>query len=362
MEANYVPIAVNTSSEPFVTPLGESLQPCIYCGECLIGCPTQGGTNGKGNARPLLTLNYLKLAQHHGAEILKLHMVERIEKNGIGFKVVVTDKSNPVHEEREMYADKVVLAAGTLGSTEILLKSKDFFPELSDQLGENFSGNGDFLPMTTMPDDSSVNLEPDKAPMITVGGDFSTDNNLIHIEDLGLPPCQQGDDEMVFGLKKMDGETPNAMGYLGMGTDASNGVLSLGPSGRIHLNWVPTNSKGLYDQIATAVRAMTDTDALQGGTYQDPPGYNPQTGEGLITAHPLGGCVMDGKDTEGVVDHKGKVHRVDNLFVADGAIVPSALSVNPSFTITALAERVAFWMIHDREMVVGDLDTPSNEF
>jgi cholesterol oxidase len=81
----------------------------------------------------------------------------------------------------------------------------------------------------------------------------------------------------------------------------------------------------------------------------------------LITAHPLGGCVMGDTKRNGVVNPQGEVHGVPGLFVADGSIIPTALATNPSYTISALAERVAFWMIHQREMTDGDSDTPLNK-
>jgi cholesterol oxidase len=97
-----------------------------------------------------------------------------------------------------------------------------------------------------------------------------------------------------------------------------------------------------------------------GGTYAKPAQYNPVTGTGLITAHPLGGAVMSDSAEDGVVNPRGEVHNIPNLFVADGSIIPTALATNPSFTISALAERVAFWMIHGREMTTNDSDRPKN--
>lgn len=98
-----------------------------------------------------------------------------------------------------------------------------------------------------------------------------------------------------------------------------------------------------------------------GGNYANPSNYNPITGSGLITAHPLGGCVMSDSVDAGVVSPQGEVYGVPGLFVADGAIIPTALATNPSYTISALAERVAFWMLHGREMADGDSDAPANK-
>ncbi|HLE25534.1 MAG TPA: GMC family oxidoreductase [Thermodesulfobacteriota bacterium] len=61
----------------------------------------------------------------------------------------------------------------------------------------------------------------------------------------------------------------------------------------------------------------------------------------LITVYPLGGCPMGDGDTKGVVDADGQVFNYPNLYIADGAIVPSALGPNPSKTIGTLAERIS---------------------
>jgi cholesterol oxidase len=71
-----------------------------------------------------------------------------------------------------------------------------------------------------------------------------------------------------------------------------------------------------------------------------------------ITAHPIGGCSMGQDVTNGVVDSLGRIFRgrtrnqvYDNLYVADGSIIPTSLGINPSLTITALAYRIAYYIV-----------------
>jgi cholesterol oxidase len=80
----------------------------------------------------------------------------------------------------------------------------------------------------------------------------------------------------------------------------------------------------------------------------------------LLTAHPLGGCCMGSSPETSVVNEDGEVWGCPGLYVADAAAIPSALAVNPSLTISALAERVAFKMVHQREMEEADSQTPVN--
>jgi cholesterol oxidase len=71
----------------------------------------------------------------------------------------------------------------------------------------------------------------------------------------------------------------------------------------------------------------------------------------------LGGCIL-GDGVDGVVNHCGEVWNYPGLYVADGSVIPTALSVNPSMTIGAIAERTAFWILNHREMGANDPDKP----
>jgi cholesterol oxidase len=359
-EPHYVPIAVHTAPEPVITPAGIPQTRCVFCGECIIGCPPSESFVGNVNARALLTLNYLAVARNTGnARIFPLHRVDIVRPTRSGFDVELKAlERNYLVEEDEVFqsgtlrAKQVVLAAGTMGSVEILLKSKaaGALPQLSNTLGLHFSGNGDFLIPKTI--NTPQDLQPKAGPTITAGADFSTATLKIFIEDLGLIPFV----EAVMGTRKLTASTPDThqLGYLGMGTDAGNGVLRL-HDGRIRLYWDPTGSLPLYKELTACFRELSQQLA---GDYAKPESYNPVIGTGLITAHPLGGAVMSDSTATGVVNPQGEALGVPGLFVADGSIIPTALATNPSYTISALAERVAFWMIHGREMTASDPDAP----
>lgn len=356
-EPTLVPLAVHSAMAPVQTPSGIAQTRCVYCGECLIGCPPSQSFEGNVNARALLTLNYLAVAQKTGRTLVfAQHRVEQIRQVDEAFEVDVSvlDANDAVTQQGCVRAAQVVLAAGSLGSTEVLLKSREKggLSGLSQKLGHHFSGNGDFLVPKTI--NTAQNLQPKSGPSITAGADFSNADNTIFIEDMGAIPFS----EAVMGTTQNTTPqlNPYQLGYLGMGTDAANGELRL-HNGKVRLYWDPEKSLPLYQQLTDCLRELSQQ---LGGDYQHPQGYNPVTGTGLMTAHPLGGCVMADSANEGVCDAQGRVYGVPGLFVADSALVPTALATNPSYTISALAERVAFWMIHGRDMVHGDAHTPTN--
>ncbi len=353
---------------------------CIYCGSCLLGCQV--------NAKNTLDLNYISVAEQHQAEVFPLHSVEYIEPNGHSFKVHVI-RSNPDNQKATesvtVTARTVVVAAGTLGSNELLLKCRDVYktlPALSPALGKGFSGNGDFLLAGTLYHDKII--DPSSGPSITAGVAFASEGQYIYIEDLGfpdpllwyingsIPTGQRWRQGLLFawnyvlsslGLSdktRMDieinrlfrgGATTRFLPYLGMGTDAANGVLSLDQDNCVVLHWNNAESRPMFDRMENHLRQIS---RVSGGKYVrsflwDWPFRK------LLTAHPLGGCAVSTRPQEGVVDELGQVWNYPNLYVSDGSIIPTALAVNPSATISAMAERIAFHMVHGREMEQTDL-------
>jgi cholesterol oxidase len=132
--------------------------------------------------------------------------------------------------------------------------------------------------------------------------------------------------------------------FLMIGRDAASGVMRLTPLfGRLDIRWRKADSAALFQGMREAAGELAQ--AADGTSFfaldAGPLGK-------FITVHPLGGCPMADDPRRGVVDDAGKAHGYDGLYVLDGSIVPTALGVNPSKTIAALAERGAERLVAGR--------------
>ena len=136
------------------------------------------------------------------------------------------------------------------------------------------------------------------------------------------------------------GAVHNTQTFLVMAHESSRGRMIL-TEDRLAIDWPDAGKDPIFERIsATLERATAGT----GGTYIANPIWSRTLGRNLISVHPLGGAVMGDDPSVGVVNHIGEVFTQsgtthDGLYVLDGAIVPRSLGVNPSLTITALAER-----------------------
>lgn len=329
---------------------------CVHLGTCDIGCAVL--------ARNTLDLNYLYVAENrHRAEVRPLHLVDRIEPNGAGWRVhfdrLEAGRRVPGAEEAAL----VVVAAGSLGSTELLLRNRDVhktLPGLSPRLGQGWSSNGDFLTPAFYP---HREIDPSAGPTIASIIDFedrSYRGQQFWIQDGGVPPlaaaylAAKADDpgssfktrlvlEAIRRFLRRDDPLRNMMPWFAQGVDAADGRLSLDGAGGLELAWDVAASAPL---IETIVAMHKELSAATGGVAVVPPTWS--LFRDLVTPHPLGGCGMGTSRENGVVDHAGAVFGYRNLYVVDGAIVPRALGVNPSRTIAALAERCASLIVAGR--------------
>jgi cholesterol oxidase len=264
-------------------------------------------------------------------------------------------------------AERVFIAAGSLGSTELLLRARDehkTLPHLSRALGRRWSPNANVLTLAGYPDSDRVRQSV--GPTISSVVDFMdghASGERFVVEDDGFPNllmntmraamgmAREDDDDSDERVRALAGQLDEAvlgkdskrglMLWLGAGVDAGDGELRLDRSvlppfrPRLELDWNADASSGVIEAIVDVHRQMSKAT-----------GGKPEPGlarifRSLLTLHPLGGCAMASTPESGVVDHLGRVFGHPNLFVVDGAIVPTPIGRNPSHTIAALAERIA---------------------
>jgi cholesterol oxidase len=251
--------------------------------------------------------------------------------------------------EREVHADRVVLAGGTFGSTGLLLRNRAALPGLSRRLGRGFSGNGDLLLFLL---DADRYLDPATGPVITasvhVSDAESPSGRGFLVQDAGAPAFSEwlwqgleAPGDLWRAVRRRS--APEAFGtarasaamapLLGMGRDVPGGRMEL-RGDRLVLTWRGQASRAYFEGLeATARRlgqALGGRVVRLGGRFAR-----------LLSVHPLGGCAMGHSAEEGVVDSYGRVFGYERLYVSDGSILPGPVGVNPSMTIAALGERIA---------------------
>ncbi|MDQ3698142.1 MAG: GMC family oxidoreductase [Gemmatimonadota bacterium] len=362
---------------------GRTRYTCRLCGECDVGC-NYGSKN-------TLDYNYLSAAKRAGAELRTLCEVRTIaprQEGGYTVRYVehsLEREGRPFHTRSlphvTLTADRLIVSAGTLGSTYLLLRNRENFPGLSARLGTRFCGNGDLLGFGIKCHETRDGrragrlLDPTFGPVITsairVGdaadGDGSEGRG-FYIEDAGFPAFVSWllESSDVPGLARralrfagtrlrmafsksyeadLSGEIAELFGgcnlssdslpLLGMGRDIPDGTMTLSPEQWLDVDWRVRGSQEFFERMRGAMR---DVVGAWDGTFRDNLLWFLDR---VITVHPLGGCPMGRNRDEGVVDALGEVFGFPGFYIADGSIMPGPVGANPCLTITALAERSA---------------------
>ena len=282
----------------------------------IIGESNHGNSNG---AKFDLTQNYLKYAEESGYTTIYPGMqVKGIGRDPDGtYQVQVTqiDPFGETIDEFTLAADYLFMAAGSIGSTELLLRARELgdLPDLNEHIGEGWGTNGDTAVVRT--------LSPIRGLY-----QASPSAGKIHDASFGTPIVM----ENWYALHVPFNVT--AIGSLGMGFDMENRC-------RFEYDPVTDSSKLLWpadgnDDVVAATREMNNRIAAASGTLPGLLGIVPDVNDSF-TAHPLGGAIL-GR----AADAYGRLHGYNNLYVMDGAMINGNTgAVNPSLTISALAER-----------------------
>ena len=350
---------------------------CTNCGDCCGGCNV--------GAKNTVALTYLPEARQQGAEIFTHLRVRHVGKADDGGWQVTADRLDGTGGQVTLSAATVVLAAGTLGSTEILLRSRDRGLALSDALGQRFSANGDLIAFgygAQMPVGSIGVGHPSKVPGLDIGAAVSGQIELRDADDLlqeiiiqeGVVPSALAPmlpvlfvpngrllgalHSLVAGIYK--GPFASLQTFFAVSHDNAGGSFTL-DNDTLVLTWPGVADQPVYARLDAALSRLVTS---VGGSYVKNPLAGTVMGHQPATAHPLGGCGMGAELRSGVVDHKCRVFDAtpdtgstavhDGLYVIDGSVIPRSLGCNPLLTITALAERAMLHFGQDFGLAMGD--------
>jgi cholesterol oxidase len=327
---------------------GVQIGTCVHCGNCDIGC--------KFHAKSTLEKNYIPVAERAGAEFRPLHVVRTIQPQNGGYNVhfdrITADGKLLAGVES---ARNVIVAAGSLGSTELLFRCRDehkTLPNISAFLGRNWTSNGDFLTPALYKDPPYPHRGPTITSVIDFG-DGAFKKQKFWIQDGGYPNIllnylDSFDKKSARAIARVFENIfdDNVMPWFAQGVDAGDGRLHLGRSWltpwrkELKLDWDLKTNEPLFDAIFEMHHVLSKA---TGGEPLDSPVWTLL--RSAITPHPLGGCNMGTSAANGVVNHKGEVFGYNGLYVADGSIIPRPIGRNPTRTIAALSERIADHML-----------------
>jgi cholesterol oxidase len=350
--------------DPFFAGEGPPRTTCIACGGCIMGC--------RYGAKNTLDLNYLYLAEKHGALVFPETKVVDVKplngaRDGSSGYQVSTVKSTAWlrRHPRRFTCRGVVFAASSLGTMELLfhLKETGSLPAISDQLGKHVRTNSESLIGARVPGSCQ-----DFSQGIAIGSGIYIDEH-THIEAVRYPG---GSDTMSLlttlltdghpGSRRIALWLRNVFGSLlchplktlrllrpwGWAREAVILLCMQAVDGHIEMCWqrpwfwpfrkfLVSRGDKVPTYIPQANEFAKKFAQIAGGTAMstlpeilfDVPG----------TAHCIGGCVIADSPGHGVVDSQQRVFGYKNMHICDGSVVAANLGVNPSLTITALAER-----------------------
>jgi cholesterol oxidase len=383
------PIPLHVVYKSGLNAAGVHQDACTECGDCCGGCNI--------GAKTTVASTYIADAAAFGAEIFTEMRVLSLSKGADGtWQVWVRPGywGDGDAQKISLQADIVVLGAGTLGSTEILLRSQAQGLALSDWVGSRFTSNGDVIAMAYN-NDVPVNGigvgNPPKADVPPVG---QAVNGLIDMRDdpqvrdglamcdctlpsafAAMLPALLAPGGALFGERgsrsagdalsaaaragtsvikgAYEGAVHNTQTFLAVGHDAGNGLMRL-ENDRLTIEWTNGPEQRVFQRIEAALKTAAEA---TGGSYMRNPASERILGGNLMTVHPLGGCTMGTDRMSGVVNHKGQVFDAGKsaapnavhtgLYVCDGAVIPCPLGIHPLLTITALAERAMIHLARD---------------
>jgi cholesterol oxidase len=343
--------------DPYFGGEGPDRVGCTFCGACMTGC--------RVGAKNTLDRNYLYLAERKDARVMAESEVMAVRpRSGGGYAVAV--RGSFTGRQDTLTADRVIFSGGVMGTVPLLLKLQaddDALPKLSKRAGEGVRTNSEALIGVV-----SVDPKENFSKGVAITSILHTDEH-SHIE-----PCRYGEGSGFFRTMALPhAPAPTVAGRL---------AGTMRGFARQPMQWLKALAARDFarqSQILLYMRTLEGTISLRQGRspwtgfrrgivshlnepQNAPSAFMPEATDlaerfaakvnGVTmtlltetvlgvpsTAHILGGACMGASAEEGVIDHQHRVFGYDGLYVIDGAAVSANPGVNPSLTITALAER-----------------------
>jgi len=343
--------------DPYFGGEGPDRVGCTRTGHCMVGC-RDGGKN-------TLDKNYLYLAKKKGLNVLTENLVKCVKVEEDKTYTITTSKTTDFIYKRNriIKARGVVFSAGAIGTTELLIKCKNkgYLKNISNKLGYTVRTNSEVMTGYSARNKGDMDI----SGVSITSGLYVNENT--HIEPVRYP---KGSDVMSFMTVPMidkKGKFPRQLKlFLSIFVHPIVFIKTLIPFGWAEKSIILLVMQSLDNKLRLVRkrRWWSPFKKVMGSVNSGEriPTYIPEANEtakelsnkihGIpqsaisevlfnipVTAHILGGCVMGKSIETGVIDKYHRVFGYDNMFVVDGSAVPANLGVNPSLTITAMAER-----------------------
>lgn len=358
-------------ADPFFGGEGPDRTGCTLCGNCMVGC--------RVGAKNTLMKNYLALAEKRGAVIEPLRTVTEIRELRHGGFAVTTRQSGARFRRRErtVTAREVVLAAGTWGTQQLLhrMKRSGALPRIPDALGRLTRTNSEALDGAVA---VAVPASLELARGVAITTSFHVDER-THVENVRygpgsnlmgalatvMVPGDRGLWKRLGSLVRQSMRAPwqqlrlgslhrwSERGIIALVMQNADNSLTLSlrrKLGRLVLTSAQGHGEPNPSHLPEAHRAAAAIAARMqavGGVRSEARGSWPEVFGIPLTAHFLGGAVISAEPDDGVIDSYHRVWGHQGLHVVDGAAMPANPGVNPSLTITALAERaLSYWPVY----------------
>jgi cholesterol oxidase len=370
-----------TVPDPYFGGAGPERAGCRHCGGCMVGC--------RYNAKNTLPKNYLHFAEKQGAEVrAEVEVVDvrpwtvdplrglrggqsntvngpRSTVENPGYGVTFQRSTSPFKRNQTVRARNVIFSAGVMGTLKLLLKLRDVkksLPTLSPRLGHMVRTNSEAL-LGSLAHKSDV----DYSQGVAISSIFNADP-ITRVEPTRYPDGSSLMRLLAAPLIDLDAGVARRLldslvWALTHPADFARAMLLPGWAHNVTIILVMQNvdnrmrlriGRSLYTLFGRGLVAEAEPGyeihAQVKGSHELARDFARRTigtpmgslGENLLnlptTAHILGGCPMGQNAEDGVVDENFQIHNYPGLYVIDGSIMPANPGVNPSLTITALAE------------------------